>query len=223
MIRSPKNLVVISPHPDDETLGGGGTIAKFAARGTNVSVLVVSGHLPPLYNQEDFDVTEKEAKKAFASLGVHSWKFLKLPATMVHTYPTAKLNKQIYDFISNINPEIVLIPFPDRHIDHRTIFDSALVCCRPIKPRSPKIILAYETLSETHWNAPGVEPSFTPELYVNIDKTIDIKLNALKHYKSQLKNNNSRSIQATKALALFRGSQNGCSYAEAFKVIRMII
>ena len=223
MLKSIKNLVVVSPHPDDETLGTGGTIAKFAGNGTNVSVLVVSGHLPPLYNQKDFDITKKEAKKAFDCLGVNLWKFLKIPATTVHTYPTAELNKQIGDFISNINPEIVLIPFPDRHIDHRTIFDSALVCCRPVKKEAPKIVLAYETLSETHWNAPGVEPNFIPEFYIDIGKTIDIKLNALKLYKSQLKNNNSRSVQATKALASFRGSQNGCSYAEAFKVIRIIM
>jgi len=223
MIKYPKKMVVIAPHPDDETLGVGGTIAKFINNGTKVSVLIVSGHLPPLYSEKDFEITHQEAINAFNSLGVQKSKFLKIPATTVHEIPVAVLNKKIGSFIKDESPDFVLIPFPDRHIDHRTIFESAVVCCRPISPNAPKIILAYETLSETHWNVPGIEPSFIPEFYVNIDTTIETKVDALSQYKSQLKNNDSRSIDACKALARFRGSQNGCRYAEAFKVIRIVI
>ena len=43
MIKDLKNIVVISPHPDDETLGVGGTIKKFSKQGVDVSVLVISG------------------------------------------------------------------------------------------------------------------------------------------------------------------------------------
>ena len=66
-------------------------------------------------------------------------------------------------------------------------------------------------------------PIFAPEFYVDIDTTIEKKIDALSAYQSQLKNNKSRSIEACKALALFRGSQNGCNYAEAFKVVRIVI
>ena len=223
MINYPKNMVVISPHPDDETLGTGGTIAKFSQNGTKVSILEVSGHLPPLYENKDFEITQKEALRAFKILGVHNYEFLKIPATMVHTLPVSEINKKIGDFINKIAPEIVLIPFPDRHIDHRTIFDASVVCCRPTNPKFPKMVLAYETLSETHWNVSGVEPSFNPEFYINVDNTLDKKLEALSSYKSQLKNNHSRSLEACQSLAAFRGSQNGCNYAEAFKVVRIVI
>ena len=216
-------MVVIAPHPDDETLGAGGTIAKFVDNGTKVSVLVVSGHLPPLYKKQSFEITKKEALKAFDILGVHKSEFLKIPATFINNVPVSELNKKIGDFISSVNPEIVLIPFPDRHIDHKLIFESSVVCCRPLHLNAPKFVLAYETLSETHWNVPGIEPSFLPEFFMNIDKTIDTKILALKKYKSQLSNNKSRSIDACKSLAKFRGSQNGCDYAEAFKVIRIVI
>jgi len=223
MIHYPKNMVVIAPHPDDETLGAGGTIAKFVKNGTKVSVLIVSGHLPPIYNKEHFEITFKESLKALKTLGVQNWSFLKVPATMVHSIPVADLNKKISSFINKVNPEIVLVPFPDRHIDHRTIFDSAVVCCRPINKVAPKIVLAYETLSETHWNVPGIEPNFSPEFFVEIDKEFQMKKEALHHYKSQLKNNFSRSVKACEALATFRGSQNGCRFAEGFKVIRIVI
>ena len=223
MIKYPKNMVVIAPHPDDETLGAGGTIAKFSENGTKVSVLIVSGHLPPLYTKKDFELTSMEAKKALTILGVNRWKFLKIPATKVHKTDVAVLNKKIYDFINSEEPELVFIPFPDRHIDHRTIFDSAVVACRPLNPKSPKMILAYETLSETHWNVPGIEPGFFPEFFVDIGKTIEKKEDALNQYKSQISSNNSRSVNACKALAHFRGSQNGCEFAEAFKVVRILI
>jgi LmbE family N-acetylglucosaminyl deacetylase len=98
-----------------------------------------------------------------------------------------------------------------------------MVNTRPNTKKYPNYVLSYETLSETHWNAPYIEPNFVPDFFVNIDKTIDTKLKALKCYKSQIEGNSSRSLLSVKALAKFRGSQNGCDYAEAFKLIRAIV
>ena len=42
-----KRILVISPHPDDETLGLGGSISKMINQGHEVYILTVSGHLPP--------------------------------------------------------------------------------------------------------------------------------------------------------------------------------
>lgn len=223
MITLPKRLVVIAPHPDDETLGAGGTIARFADQGVKVSVLVVSGHLPPLYPQEAFDTTRREAEAAFASMGVSHHEFMQVPATKVHETPVAELNGRISRFVRDAAPEMVLLPFPDRHIDHRWIFDASVVACRPVHPRAPRTVLAYETLSETHWNVGGIEPSFIPDFYVDITDYMDRKIEALNCYASQIHNVPSRSIEATRALAKFRGSQNGCGYAEAFKVVRIVI
>lgn len=218
-----KRAVVVAPHPDDETLGVGGTIARLASEGTKVSVLVVSGHLPPLYDAAAFETTQREAAAAFALMGVADFDFLKIPATLVHQKPVAEVNGSIARFIQSAEPELVFLPFPDRHIDHRTIFDACVVACRPVKPSAPRLILAYETLSETHWNVPGVEPSFVPEVFFDISSTIETKKAALDCYASQIHNAPSRSIEACMALAKFRGSQNGCGYAEAFKLVRLVI
>ena len=223
MISAPKSLCVIAPHPDDETLGAGGTMSRFAGEGTRVSVLVVSGHLPPLYPPEAFETTRTEAETAFRSMGVADWEFLEVPATKVHERPVAELNGSIVRFVKKHKPEMVLLPFPDRHIDHRTIFDAAVVACRPVHPDAPRVVLAYETLSETHWNVPGVEPAFVPELYVDISRSMADKERALAAYASQVNDAPSRSVDACRALARFRGSQNGCEYAEAFKVVRIVI
>ena len=218
-----KNVVVIAPHPDDETLAVGGTIARLAKEGCNVSVLVVSGHLPPLYSKDDFTKTKEESMNAFKLLGVKNSKFAEIPATYVHQRPISEVNSLISKFIKKYAAELVFIPFPDRHIDHRVIFDSSVVACRPVGANPPKMVLSYETLSETHWNVPGIESIFAPEMFFDISDYFHIKKSALESYQSQIKNNDSRSAEACESLARFRGSQNGCKYAEAFKVVRFVV
>ena len=223
MLINPKKIVVITPHPDDEVLGLGATISRFANMNIEVSILVVSGHLPPLYDQKLFNITKIEAEKAFKIMNVANWEFLEIPATTVHQVPVAELNSKINNFLKLHNPDWVFIPFPDRHIDHRTIFDSSIVCCRPIYKNFPRVVLAYETLSETHWNVPGIEHTFVPDLFIDTSNYMKQKEKALNSYKSQIAGNQSRSVDACMGLAKFRGSQNGCDYAEAFKVVRIVI
>lgn len=217
-----KKTLIIAPHLDDETLAVGGTIKKLTDNKIDVCVLIIGGHLPPLYLESDYLKTKSESVQAMKLLNVKKTFYLDIPATEFHKDYYQSINTQIKKIIDKIKPNTVFMPYPDRHIDHRTIFDCAMVNTRPKGIHYPKIILAYETLSETHWNAAGIEPNFNPDFYINIDETIGTKINALKKYKSQIIGNPSRSTSAIKALAKFRGSQNGCDYAEAFKLIRFI-
>ena len=222
MIFDKQRVLVVAPHPDDETLGVAGTIKKFINFHNNVSVLFVSAHLPPLYDKKSGETTIKESKKAMNILGVNSYHYLNIPATKINELEIYKLNQIIGNYFLKIKPSIVFLPFPDRHIDHKLVFESCMVLSRPVGKNYPKIVLTYETLSETSWNAPGIEPSFNPELFIDISDTIIDKRKALSCYKSQISKNFSRNIDACNSLAKFRGSQNNCKYAEAFKVVRMI-
>jgi N-acetylglucosamine malate deacetylase 1 len=219
-----KRILVVAPHPDDETLGAGGTIAKYAAAGARVFVLMVSGHLPPLYTREQYDTTVREARRAFDVLGVADSRFLEIPATMIGVRPVSELNGQIGKVVEEFQPHIVLGPFPDRHIDHRLIFDSVMVASRPVGAgRGIELLAAYETLSETHWNAPSIEPAFAPTCVVDISAFLDRKLEALRSYASQIPPHpGARSIEAVRALSVFRGTQAGFAAGEAFQIIRMI-
>jgi LmbE family N-acetylglucosaminyl deacetylase len=216
--------LIIAPHLDDETIAIGGTIKRLTDLKLDIQIIIIGGHLPPLYiNKKNYKITKKESIKALKILGSKKIYYLDLPAREYHKDHYQIMNEKIYEIINKLNPKTVFIPFPDRHIDHRTVFDCAMVNTRPNKKNHPKIILAYETLSETHWNAPYIEPNFVPDFFINIDKTIKTKIKALKCYKSQILNNQSRSADSVIALAKFRGSQNGCKYAEAFKLIRAIV
>ena len=219
-----KRVLVVAPHPDDEVLGAGGTIAKYSAQGHEVFVLIISGHLPPIYSRKAYEETVSEAYSAFSVLGVEKSEFLEIPATMIGDQPLHEVNGRISKVVSDFNPQIVLCPYPDRHIDHRLVFDSVMVATRPVGVgRNIEILAAYETLSETHWNAPHIEPNFTPNWVVDISDYIDAKLAALKCYESQITDfPGPRSIEAVESLAKFRGTQAGFGYGEGFHIVRMI-
>ena len=221
MLKQFKKVLVVAPHPDDETLGVGGTIKKLSKNKIDVSILVVGGHLPPIYKIDHYKKTEKECKKACDILGSKKIFFLKKIATKFNEEPIADFNKSIFDIIKKVNPEVIFIPFSDRHIDHKVVFNSCMVCTRPKKGSKIKLIMAYETLSETHWNAGYIEPNFVPDVFVDISQEYKFKEKALKKYSSQIKNNKARNIEAIKGLAAFRGSQNNVKYCEAFKLIRL--
>ena len=218
-----RKALVIAPHPDDETLGCGGTIRKLADADWQVNVLTVAAHMPPLYTKEVHEGTVREARAAHAVLGVSESEFLDNPALSLSTMPTARLNGLIRGAVEGFAPNALFIPFYDRHIDHRCVFDACMVATRPVGAgKNLKLVAAYETISETHWTAPGVEPQFAPTLFVEIGGQIDTKLAAMSEFKSQLHPfPGPRSLEALRALAVFRGSQSGHAYAEAFHVVRM--
>ena len=125
--------------------------------------------------------------------------------------------------IKNFEPSIVLIPFPDRHQDHKAVFDLSMTATRPKGVgKQISLVACYEVPSSTYFSAPKIEPNFYPNWNVDISSTIKKKINALKQYKSTLsKNEFARSTKAINSLASFRGSQVGFDYAECFYIIRM--
>jgi LmbE family N-acetylglucosaminyl deacetylase len=223
MTNTAKKVLVVAPHPDDETLGVGGTMKKFSDAGCSVSVLTVAAHMPPLYPAEVHETTVRESRAAQKVLGVSESIFLDKPAVLLGDIPVPEFNSLILDHVARIQPDIFLMPYYDRHIDHRAVFDACMVAARPVGAgKNIQLVAAYETISETHWNAPGIEPNFTPNFCVDITGQIDAKIEAMACFKSQLHPfPGPRSVEALKALALFRGSQAGYGYAEAFHIIRM--
>lgn len=216
--------LVIAPHPDDEVLGCGGTIAALTAEGCEVHVLIASQDLPPLYSADTAPAIRAEAARAHEELGVASTDYLSHPSVELARMGVAELNAGIQAAVDRIKPELVLAPFPDRHLDHKAVFEAAMVACRPIGTGMGITTVAlYETISETHWNVPHIEADFTPDWFVDISDFVDVKLSAFASYASQVQDYpGPRSIRALEALATFRGSQVSLEYAEAFHTVRRV-
>ena len=218
-------VVVIAPHPDDEILGVGGTMARLIKAGREVCVVIVTKGTADLFDMKLIEQGRTEAAAAHHLLGVARTQYLDFPAAKLDQVPHHELNKALLDSLKEIDPEVVFVPFRnDLHKDHRLVFDSAMFATRPSQALHVKDIAAYETLSETNWNAPHVVPGFTPTTFYDISETVDLKMKALAAYGSQLKQfPHERSIQAAQNLAAYRGSAIGVAAAEAFQSIRRVI
>ncbi len=215
-------VLVIAPHNDDEILGCGGTMAKYAKKGDEVIVCeVTAGDLDDPIVQ----LQKSEAKMSHDLLCVAETVFMDLPVVGLKELTTRELNAQFLKLIQEIKPDVVFMPHKgDMHIDHRMVIEAAMVAMRPVSCPNLKAIYAYETLSETEWNIPCADNAFIPTVYSDITNEIDLKINAMKCHGSQLCDYpHPRSLEAIKALAMHRGSTLCMAYAEAFMIIREVL
>jgi LmbE family N-acetylglucosaminyl deacetylase len=218
------NILIVAPHPDDEVLGCGGTIARLAKEKHHVHVAIVTKAAPPLLTEEQVERGRKHALAAHHFLGVKETIFCDFPAAALDQVPHADLNKKLGEIVNRINPDMMFIPFSsDVHLDHQRTFLSSLVAARPNSPVYPKKIYAYETLSETNWNAPYLTSAFHPNAFFDISDYLEMKLKAFSMHEDQVKQfPHERSLQALKALATLRGSTVHREAAEAFLIIREV-
>lgn len=224
MIDTIKVAVVIAPHPDDEVLGCGGTMARMAQAGVQVHVVIMTRGGPPRFTEDQIDRVMAEAECAHGVLNVTRTHFLNFPAAGLDTLPIADVNERLDQLLRSIRPDALFVPFVgDIHFDHQVAFTAAMVFARPRAAGAPTHIYAYETLSETNWYAPGITPAFLPNLYVDIGNHIEQKVEAFECFASQVKPfPDERSIKALRSLAIMRGATVFKHAAEAFMTIRQV-
>ncbi len=217
-------VLIIAPHPDDEIIGVGGTIAKRTASGDEAYVCVVTKGIPPIFDEKFVEQGRRECRKADAMLGVKETIFLDFPAVMLETIPRYQFNERIGKIVQQIKPDEVYIPHRgDMQIDHQMVVDAVMVALRPKYAHVVRRIYAYETLSETGWNIPNTTNDFIPTVYEDISETLRKKIEAMCIFKSQLAEfPATRSLGAIEALAKYRGAMVNIRAAEAFSLIREI-
>jgi len=221
-----KKILVIGAHPDDETFGMGGTIAKYCSNNDIVHVIVITDGSSTQYANyaEMIKRKKSEANKAMEVLGVEKIELNMLPDMQLDTVPHIKINRIIERKILEFNPDIIYTHFwGDVNKDHRLIFESTIVATRPTPEQTVKKIYSYEIPSSTEWQAPINELRFVPTSYVDISKHLDKKLQALKCFKSEVKQfPHPRSLEAVKAYNKRAGNSIGKIAAERFVLIREI-
>lgn len=220
-------ILIIAPHPDDEVLGCGGTIKKYAGKGDEVFLCMATKAYTPDWSSDFIKNREREIECAKDKLGIKKVMFLDLPTVKIDTIPQKELNDLISECIKNINPDIVFIPFyGDINRDHKLVSEAVLVAVRPKPGFSVKKVYCYEVLSETEWAKPAqkIENVFIPNFYEDISDFLEDKLKAMECYKSELKDYpHPRSLEGIKVLAQKRGTECGTKAAEAFMLLREVV
>lgn len=209
-------ILVVAAHLDDEILGCGGTILKHIENGDDVFVCIVTKGYEPNWGKEDMKREIKEAEEVDKIMGIKKRIYCSFPAVKLNTIAHGEINKKITDIVEKVNPKIIYTHFEDDiNKDHHFVFNAVMVATRPIK-RKIKVV-CFETMSSTEWNY----KAFIPNLYVNIEKFIDKKIEAFSRYSAEVKKYpHPRSKEGIRIWAKKRGIEVCLEYAEAFMIIR---
>ena len=216
-----KNVLVIASHPDDEVLGCGGTLYNLKKNGVKISGLFLSdgesSRKHPKINKLILE-RKKQAINAGKILGIKKIIFGNFPDNSMDSVPILKIIQFIEKQIKIIKPDLVFTHFEsDLNVDHQITSKAVVTACRPTKNQTVKSILFFEILSSSEWNISIKNKSFKPNYFVNITKSINFKLKALKYYKREMRKwPHPRSIEGVKLLSKTRGSTVGLPHAEAF-------
>ena len=214
-------ILVISPHPDDETLGCGGTLLRHYNEGDEVYCLIVTSmSIEDGWQKEKISSREKEINQINKIYDFKKIFTLGFPTTKLDEVSQSELINKITDVYKLIKPEIIYTPFNnDVHTDHQIISKVMNSTFKWFRYPFIKKVLMYETISETDFNFSSSNV-FKPNVYIDISSYLDQKLEILKIYKSEIdKFPFPRSLEAVKALALLRGSQGGFHAAECFQLV----
>ena len=215
------NVLVVAVHPDDETLGAGGTLLKHQSEGDRIHWLIATESEP---QTEFYAAREKEIAHVASLYKFAGVYHLGLKTMRVDEYTMSELIGKISKVISEVRPEIIYLPFKgDVHSDHRKIFEAAYACTKSFRYPFIKKIYMMEVLSETEFSPSTKEDSFVPNVFVDITGFLDQKLKIMEIFESELALHPfPRSLQNLEALALLRGATAGCKYAESFMLLKEI-
>ncbi len=224
------NVLVIAAHPDDEVLGCGGAISRFAAEGVAVSILILANGLTSRSNFDperdagQLTVHHERARRAGALLGAKDVNLAGFPDQKMDTIPLLTITQRIEQEIARVGPEVVFTHHGgDLNMDHVITFRATLTATRPLAGSPVKRVYAYEVGSSTEWSFQQFEPRFQPQVFFDIAAHLETKIAAMAIYESEVRPfPHPRSPGAIRAQAQRWGSTTGTLAAEAFHCVRDI-
>jgi LmbE family N-acetylglucosaminyl deacetylase len=214
-----KSVLIIAAHPDDETLGMGGSIKVLSDLGHEINVLFLSSGVGSRIIERQTSVARKKsAENALRTLGCHKIEFMDFPDNRFDSLDILDVARVIERKIGEVQPEMVFTNhYADLNIDHRITCEATKIAVRPKSKSFVNELYFFEIPSSTGWNFGS--KIFIPQFYVNISNTVELKIKALLEYSVELDDPpNARSLVSLEALSVYRGSSVGYSNAEAFEV-----
>jgi N-acetylglucosamine malate deacetylase 1 len=227
---APSTVLVVAAHPDDEVLGCGGTMARLVREGHAVHIAIMGEGITSRHaqrneaNANQLSRLHQQAHAAGAKVGAKDVCLFKLPDNRLDTVPLLDIVKLMEGLVEKLKPEVIYTHHPgDLNIDHGVIHRAVLTATRPMVGQPVRDIYAFEVPSSTEWGFQRLEPSFRPNVFIDVTATLDVKIAALACYDTETRNfPHPRSPEALRAIAQRWGSVVGCHAAEAFELVRSV-
>lgn len=172
-IRNRGNVLIVSPHPDDDVIGAGGTMCLLAEKGFALFSLYITHGASPAFKQAIIETRQREALEALKVVGAAAAIFLNLSRTEVATSV-----REIVTVLRLLAPVAVYLPSPfERHGTHRAVTRATLKALKKSKGCCPELwgYSVWGTLS----GLPGTK-------VVDISRAVDAKMKAIRKHKSQI-------------------------------------
>lgn len=217
-----QKVVVVTVHPDDETLMCGGTLLKHHYLGDEINWLIITNVSEKFgWNIEFINKRQVEIGKVANFYGFNRIIKLDFPTTQLDTIPRGDLISKISDVFKTIKPEIIYLPNKsDVHSDHQITFEAAYSCTKSFRYPFIRKVLMGETLSESEFGPALKGETFNPNVFVDITDYIDKKKEIMRVYESEVMEPPfPRSMENIEALARYRGARAGVHFAEAFELL----
>ena len=222
-------ILVIAAHPDDEVLGCGGVIARHARAGDIVRVVImvegITSRTGATAQAEALTQLRIATNRANEILGTAELVMEGLPDNRLDSLDRLAITQRVEAHIERWQPSIVYTHHVgDLNVDHQVVHHSVVTACRPQPGSSVERLLFFEVASSTEWQPHGSGTPFWPNWFVDITETLNVKLEALEVYCSEMRQwPHPRSLRAVEYAAHWRGASIGVSAAEAFILGRQIL
>lgn len=219
-------ILVVAAHPDDEVLGCGGMMARFAREGHEVFSMIVGEGFTARYQAHDagdrapVDALFDQARAVGAFLGAKDVFLARLPDLRFDTLPILDITKTIEDVVAKVRPDTVYTHQKgDLNADHAIVHRATMAAVRPMAGTPVRTLRTFEVFSSTEWGF-GEFGNFVPDWFLNIEATLDAKIQAMAMYPGEIRDfPHPRSAIAMTAAARRWGSQVGLTAAEPFRTV----
>jgi len=222
--------LILAAHPDDEVLGCGGTIARLAQEGHKIYIAILGEGITSRYEkraeagQALVSELQERSHKVAELLGAKELFLYNLPDNRFDTVPLLDVIKIIEKLVQRLQPQVIYTHHGgDLNIDHVVVHRAVLTATRPMPGQSVQEVYAFEVPSSTEWSFQQSEPNFHPNVFVDIKKTLEIKIKALSYYETEVREfPHPRSLEGIHLIARRWGTVVGREAVEAFELIRSI-
>ena len=220
-------VLAIAAHPDDETLGCGGTLLKHRNAGDELYWLIVTRGLASEWPADSLKRKAAEVRQVGEAYGAERIFELGFAATRLDTVPQVELINKIRTVVNEVKPGIVYVTHGgDVHSDHRAVFGATMSVLKPfyMAQLGVRRILSYETLSSTEAAPNAPDQAFLPNVFSDISSFGDHKIEIMSMYQTEIHPDPMpRGPSAIRAQARYRGAAIGVEYAEAFTLLRELV